>query len=145
EDVGDGEAVAPSDLAYLGHDLGQLGARHDAVEYVVVRRDAADGADRALAAGPEAVAVGLLRRLAHLPRPGPLAHGAGKGGVLRRRFPEALDLDQEDGAGVHWVADVQRRLDGADDLAVDHFQRRGDEAGGDYGGYGLCGLFDRVE
>ncbi len=126
-----GEAVALADSPTTpAITSGSLRARHDAVEDVVVGREAAEGADRALAAGPEALAVGALDGLAHLAGAASLADRArALAASSAVDFGQAFDLDQQHGAGVQRVADVQRRLDGADDLAVHHLQRRRHQAG----------------
>ncbi len=43
----------------------------------------------------------------------------------------AVDLDDQDGAGVGREAEVERGLDGGDDRAVHHLERRRHDAGGD--------------
>ncbi len=53
EDVRDAQAVFFAALANEAHDLGQLGARDDAVLREKVWTEAADGAESALAAFPE--------------------------------------------------------------------------------------------
>src|SRR5262249_1496527 len=53
EDVADAEIVARAGRLDAGEDLGEARARHDAVLGTVVRRQAADGPERALAALPE--------------------------------------------------------------------------------------------
>ena len=60
---------------------------------------------------------------------------------LERRLGDAVDLDQQDGAGVGRVAGVVVRLDRADGDAVHHLQGRGYDAVTDHRRHGLaCGL-----
>src|SRR5919202_2631156 len=60
--VGDAEARLARDLLDARQGGGQLRARNDAVDRVVVRRQAADGGEGALTAGPQRRALGLVAR-----------------------------------------------------------------------------------
>ena len=70
---------------------------------------------------------------------------ADSGGLLGHRLAQAVHLDEQDGARVHRIAHVQRRLYGADDLPIHHLQRGGDDAAGDDGGDGLARLVHLIE
>ena len=65
EDVRDREPVPFGDPGHLPHDVHELRTRHDAVEDVVVRRQAPERWNRALPAFPEQFPFFLARSEAH--------------------------------------------------------------------------------
>ncbi len=62
EDVGHAQAMLVREVPMPLQHTRQFAARDGAVHAVVVRRDAAHGRERVLAAGPEALAFGLVFR-----------------------------------------------------------------------------------
>ena len=58
---------------------------------------------------------------------------------------EAVDLDDQDGAGVGREAEVEGLLDRLDHQVVEHLERRGHDPGGDDAADGLGRLVDGVE
>ena len=94
EDVRDGESIRGGDRICLSQHFDELRARYDAVEDVVVRVEAAERADRSLAAGPQSIAIGLLHGETHLARVVPLADGLDGGRFLDCALLETVELDQ---------------------------------------------------
>ena len=145
EDVADAQAVALGGRRDRPQDVGDARARHDAVLRAVVRGEAPDGAEGALARLPQRGALGLVARAADLARavrPAELRDARGLG-VEPGRGP--VELDQQHRAGVGRQADVEGRLDRAEDQAVHHLERRGHDAGGDDRRDRLARRVDRLE
>ena len=128
---------------------GQLGAGDDAVLGAVRRAEPADGAEGRLAALPDRDVFGLLAG----PPGDRLLDDAAVGlddlgdrlGLAVEPGVEAVDLDDQHGAGLGGEAEAERLLDGPDHQVVEHLQRRRDDPGGDDPADGLGGRVDRVE
>jgi len=145
EDVGDGQAVVLADLADPAQHLGQAGAGHDAVVQVVVGPDATEGPDRALAAGPQQLALGGV---GGRPQAAGLARAQDALDGLRQlgaALLHAVDLDQEHRPRVDRVAGPVVGLDGADGDPVHHLQGGRHDAVADDVGDRVAGGLDRGE
>ncbi len=57
----------------------------------------------------------------------------------------SVKFDEQDGAGVHWVAALKARLHGLERGPVHHFERARDESRANYGGDGPAGLLYGVK
>src|SRR5712692_4533357 len=145
EDIRNRKLVVDADLADSRQDLGQLGARHDTVVQVVVGLDATERADRALAACPQEVALGRTLGFAHRVALVLREHPTHRGHQLEGRLGNAVDLGQEDRAGVGRIARLVVRLHRADGNPVHHLERRWDYAGSDDRGHRLAGRLDGGE
>ena len=128
EDVRDRQLVVHADLTDGREDLRKPASGYDAVVQVIVGLDASQRADRALAAGPQQVALGRSLSFAHRIAVVLGEHMADCVHQLERRLCDAVDLDQKHGAGVGRIARVVVRLHRADSDAVHHLERGGDDA-----------------
>ena len=145
EDVGDAQAIAVADDLQARQGFGQAGAGDDAVVGVIVGRQASDGAERLLAALPQQGALGVVLGDAHGLAVVLLAD---VGNALRVGFHAVLDaveLDEQEGAGVQRQTGLDGRLHRLDGQVVHHFQGRRDNAGADDATYRVAGCFNRVE
>ena len=66
-------------------------------------------------------------------------------GVVGNLGRMAVDLDEEDGAGVAGQADLGEVVDAHDGVVVEELEGAGQDVGGDYAGNGLGGALDVVE
>src|SRR5262249_51304877 len=110
EDVADAQAVRGGDLVDAGQDLRQLRPRDHAVHRQVRGRAAAVGAEGRLAALPQQLPLGLVRRRADLAR---ARFATGLHDALRLRLQalaQPVHLDQERCGGVARVTATKRVL-----------------------------------
>ena len=131
KDVADAQAMARADPLDTREDLGKPRPRHDAVLRAVARRQAAHGAECALATLPQHRALRLVRGGADTAGAGIAADVDDAGRELRQAGGRAVELDQENGAGVGRKPGMIRCLDRRDDRPVHHLERGGHDAGGD--------------
>ena len=108
-------------------------ARDGAVHAVVVGRDAADGRERGLAAGPEAQALGLARaRRACASRRSPRSTAFMRSISSATSSRRAVGFAQQDRCGVEVVAGVHEGSTARGRGLVHHLQAGRDDAGGDH-------------
>ena len=145
EDIGHFQPVAVGHLADAAQNLRQAGGWDGAIHAKIIRADAPDGTERALTAFPDRRR--FLGRLGHAQanRIEALADGFQAVEQIVLLGDAALDLDDQHGFGVQWVAGMGEGLAGVDGGAVHEFQRDGDNAGGDDGIDALAGDFVRRE
>ena len=130
-------------------DVRELGAGDDAVLGAEGRAEPADRAEGRLAALPDR---DVFRLLAGPPGDRLLDRAAvglddlgDRLGLAVQPGVEAVDLDDQDGAGLGREAEVERLLDGLDHQVVEHLQRRRDDPRGDDAADGLGRRVDAVE
>ena len=124
EHVRDVEAVLFAYFADTGHGFHKARTGHDAVQDVVTRCETAQCADGAFAALPKQCPfVSVLRRP-------DLTCAFGDAGFVRNadlvidELTASVKFDEQDGAGVYWVATLKARLGGLECGPVHHFERR---------------------
>ena len=138
------QAVAIGDLVDRVQHIGQLCARHHAVEQVVVGHNLAQRADRALAPGPEPLALLGIRRRANLARLEPPQNRLDDPALRRDLRLRPVHLDQQHRLRVEREAGLQHGFDRGDRRLVDHFQRRRHHARGDHRAHRVARLAHRV-
>ncbi len=125
--------------------LGQARAGDDAVLDVVVGRDPPHGGERGLPPLPEERAVGVARRDADLERPALVADPLELGRVALDLLGDAVELDEEDGAGALRVPGSDGVLGRLDREPVHHLDRGRHDTGGDDPLHGRTRGVHRVE
>jgi hypothetical protein len=144
EDVGDDQPVLVAERGDPVEHLRQLRARDHPVLDEVVRRDPAHRRERRLAGLPEALALFLVARHAHVVGAVALAD---RGDLVEAGLALALgavELDQQRRAA-HREAGLGRLLGRLDRLGVHHLDRSRDDAALDDLRHGLAGLVRGVE
>jgi hypothetical protein len=143
KDVADPELVALGGRRDAAEDLRHARPRDDAVLGAVVRCEAADRPEGALPALPEQGALGVVPSDADLLGAVPATDARDALHLVVEARRRSVELDQEDGAGLGRKPGVERLLDGAEDQAIHHLERSGDDAGGDHAGDRLARGRDR--
>ncbi len=133
------------DLVDAVHHHRQLGARHDAILNVVVRREASDRAGRALARSPQQIALGLTARRAPRERAAGTRDLGDRGFACVHVVGESGDLDEQHRPGILGVTGVERGFDGAGDDFVHDLERNRHDTGADHLRDGLARALDVAE
>ena len=139
EHIGDSDAVARADFAYLAEHTRQLGARHYPVHQVVIRGDGAECAESRFATEPQPFPFCVLLCDADIGGSGIPQRRGHRGAQLLNLLIQTLQLNQQHGSGVIGIAGVGNILHGADAQSVNHFQGGGNDALADDGGNGGAG------
>ena len=137
--------VVLADLAHRGQHLGQPGPRDHAVVQVVVGLDPPERPDRALAAGPQELALRRRLRFSHRVALVPGEDVGDRVHQLARGFGDAVDLDQQNRARIGRIARVVMGLDRAHGDFVHHLERGGHDPVPDHRGHRLARRFDARE
>ena len=131
EDVGDGQIEGLADAPNLVQHVGNGGSGDHAVLHVVVGGDAAHGAEGALAAQPEEVALGRVLRDADVPGLVGEQYATNLGFAFVQLGGHAVHIQQQHGGRVHRQIGLRDELGhGFQRQLVHHLHGGRDDAGG---------------
>src|SRR5262249_14044033 len=114
EDVAHAKTVRRGYLVHPRQHLAKARARDDAIHDHVGGRDAAVGAKRALPPLPQELTLRLVARRAHLARAGVAAGGHHTLGLTLHAVLEPVELDEEGGGRISWIATTEGVFHGDD-------------------------------